>query len=113
MFLRICAVERIPLGLAKAKMLCLYLRLLGMICGNGTVMPCPEKVKAIVLLTRPTDVKSLQGFTGSVNWFRRHIDDHAEIQFPLNNPKKLGRGTRACVADVETKIDDVPCFAQL
>ena len=35
-------------------------------------------------MERPMDVKSLQGFLGSVNWFRRHIASHAEIQFPLN-----------------------------
>ena len=35
-------------------------------------------------MERPMDVKSLQGFLGSVNWFRRHIARHAEIQFPLN-----------------------------
>ena len=36
------------------------------------------------MLLRPTDVKELQGFLGSTNWFRRHIADHAKIQFPLN-----------------------------
>ena len=55
-----------------------------MINGNGLVIPCPEKIKAIVMLLRPTDVKELQGFLGSTNWFRRHIADHAKIQFPLN-----------------------------
>ena len=48
------------------------------------VIPCPEKIIAIVCMERPMDVKSLQGFLGSVNWFRRHIASHAEIQFPLN-----------------------------
>ena len=82
-FARISAVERIPLN-QKVKLLCKYVRFLGMINGNGLVIPCPEKVKSIVFLTRPTDVKSLQSFLGSVNWFRRHIASHAEIQAPLN-----------------------------
>ena len=55
-----------------------------MINGNGLVIPCPEKVISIVCLERPTDVKELQGFLGSVNWFRKHIASHAQIQFPLN-----------------------------
>ena len=82
-FLRISAVERIPMN-EKCNMLCKYVRFLGMINGNGLVIPCPEKIKAIVMLLRPTDVKELQGFLGSTNWFRRHIADHAKIQFPLN-----------------------------
>ena len=48
------------------------------------VIPCPEKFIAIVCMERPMDVKSIQGFLGSVNWFRRHIASHVEIQFPLN-----------------------------
>ena len=48
-------VERIPLN-EKCNMLCKYVRFLGMINGNGLVIPCPEKIKAIV--TRHTE-----GFT--------------------------------------------------
>ena len=77
------AVERIPLN-EKVQLLCKYVRFLGMINGNGLVIPCPEKVISIVCLERPTDVKELQGFLGSVNWFRKHIASHAQIQFPLN-----------------------------
>ena len=80
---RICAIERIPLN-QKVNLLCKYVRFLGMINGNGLVIPCPEKIKHIVFLTRPIDIKSLQSFLGSVNWFRRHITSHAEIQKPLN-----------------------------
>ena len=42
------------------------------------------------MLDRPTEVKELQGFLGSVNWFRRHISDHAHIQAPLNQLLKAG-----------------------
>eukprot|EP01048_Picozoa_sp_COSAG05_P004985 COSAG05_NODE_285_length_12188_cov_539.399537_8_plen_338_part_00 len=80
---RICAVERIPLN-QKVKLLCKYVRFLGMINGNGLVIPCPEKVQAIAYLTRPSNIKELQSFLGAVNWFRRHIKDHAKIQAPLN-----------------------------
>ena len=66
-----CAVERIPLN-QKVKLLCKYVRFLGMINGNGLVIPCPEKVQAIAYLTRPSNVKELQSFLGAVNWFRRH-----------------------------------------
>ena len=80
---RICAVERIPPN-QKVYLLSKYVRFLGMINGNGLVIPCPEKIKHIVFLTRPVDVKSLQSFLGSVNWFCRHIASHAELQKPLN-----------------------------
>ena len=89
-FLRICAVERIPLGIKKAHLMCRWVRLLGMINGNGLVLPCPNKVLAIVRLARPHDVPSLQSFLGSVNWFRRHIGDHAEKQHALNGLTKKG-----------------------
>ena len=56
-----------------------------MINGNGLVIPCPNKVIAVVTMTRPIDVATLQSFLGSVGWFRRHISDHAEKQSPLNS----------------------------
>ena len=86
---RICAIERIPLN-QKVKLLCKYVRFLGMINGNGLVIPCPEKVTAIAYLTRPSNVKELQSFLGAVNWFRRHVENHAKIQVPLNNLTKKG-----------------------
>jgi hypothetical protein len=89
-FLRICAIERIPLGAAKANIFCMYVRFLGMINGNGLLAPCPTKVVAIVKLERPWDLNTLQQFLGAVNWFRRHISDHAEIQNPLNELTKKG-----------------------
>ena len=94
MFLRISVVERIPLGWPKAKILCKWVRLLGMICDGGTVLPCPEKVKDIVLLVRPDGVKALQRFKGSVGWFRRHISDYAELEFALNALCKKGADWR-------------------
>jgi hypothetical protein len=82
-FLRISAIERIPLN-EKAHLMCAYVRFLGMINGNGLVIPCPEKVKCIVALTRPADIKGLQSFLGSVNWFRKWIISMAQLQAPLN-----------------------------
>eukprot|EP01047_Picozoa_sp_COSAG01_P004521 COSAG01_NODE_150_length_23941_cov_44.277200_9_plen_325_part_00 len=89
-FLRICAIERIPLGAAKAEIFCKFLRFLGMINGNGLLAPCPNKVVSIVQLERPWDLNTLQQFLGAVNWFRRHISDHAEIQNPLNDLTRKG-----------------------
>ena len=43
-FCRISAIERIPLN-EKCNLLCKYVRFLGMINGNGLVIPCPEKLK--------------------------------------------------------------------
>jgi hypothetical protein len=64
-----------------------------MINGNGLLAPCPNKVVAIVQLERPWDLNTLQQFLGAVNWFRRHISDHAEIQNPLND---LGQKWPSC-----------------
>jgi hypothetical protein len=89
-FLRICTIERIPLGAAKAEIFCKFVRFLGMINGNGLLAPCPNKVVAIVQLERPWDLNTLQQFLGAVNWFRRHISDHAEIQNPLNDLTRKG-----------------------
>ena len=89
-FLRICAIERIPLGEAKAMIFCRYVRFLGMINGNGLLVPCPTKVVSIVQLERPWDLNTLQQFLGAVNWFRRHIAGHAKIQEPLNVLTKKG-----------------------
>ena len=61
-FLRISAVERIPLN-DKCNMLCKYVRFLGMINGHGLVIPCPEKIKAIVMLLKGQQM--LKSFKGS------------------------------------------------
>jgi hypothetical protein len=80
-FLRICTIERIPLGAAKAEIFCKFVRFLGMINGNGLLAPCPNKVVAIVQLERPWDLNTLQQFLGAVNWFRRHISDHNGVNY--------------------------------
>ena len=85
-----------------------------MINGNGLVIPCPEKVIAIVCMERPMDVKSLQGFLGSVNWFRRHIASHAEIQFPLNqltdDRVKISEHIKVIQDMKEKKTENPPCI---
>ena len=45
--LRICAVERLPLAIKKAKIFCKYLQYLGTIIGDGKQLPCPHKVEAL------------------------------------------------------------------
>lgn len=46
-------------------------------------MPLPEKVDAIVRISRPVTVKGLQEFVGMVNFYRRFIPAAAQTMSPL------------------------------
>ena len=42
-----------------------------------------DKVKAIFVLTAPTNVREIRGFLGCVGYYRRFIKDYARKALPL------------------------------
>ena len=86
-FLRISAVERIPLN-EKCNILCKYVRFLGMINGNGFI-PCPEKVIAIVCMERPMDVKSIHTVFGPFPIVKQHTANSFELDLGTSASKRV------------------------
>ena len=60
------------------------IKFLGYIVNSQGVQPDPERVEAILKYPRPSTVKNLRQFLGSVNFYRRFIPNAAKIQQPLN-----------------------------
>jgi hypothetical protein len=63
---------------------------LGHSVSRGGATPLEDKVAAIRTFPRPTTVKELQGFLGTVNFYRRFIRGAAKILAPLTDALKGG-----------------------
>ena len=59
-------------------------RFLGYIVDEQGIRPNPERVEAIKNFPKPSTVKNLRQFLGSVNFYRRFIPNAAKIQHNLN-----------------------------
>ena len=56
---------------------------LGLKIDQNDIHPVPEKVKAIEEMSRPTDVKQLQAYSGMVNYYSRFLPDLSAILSPF------------------------------
>lgn len=83
-FLRVCSAENLPLAPKKCHFFCKYIRHLGIVCGQGTLMCDPDKVATAVHIERPDTKSKLRKFLGAVGWFRMWIANFAQMQCPLN-----------------------------
>lgn len=59
-------------------------KLLGHLIHKDGFNPLLDKVDAILKMEPPKTVKSLRGFLGTVNFYRKFINNVAEILSPLN-----------------------------
>ncbi|XP_067937261.1 uncharacterized protein [Watersipora subatra] len=57
---------------------------LGHIVSQGGVSMVPDKVKAVTEWLNPRRVKELQGFLGTVGYYRQYIQEFATIAHPLH-----------------------------
>ena len=65
---------------------------LGHKCSEKGVLPDPEKVKCVEDIPPPRNVKELQSVLGILNYYRKFIENAAEIALPLN--KLLRKDTK-------------------
>ena len=84
-FLRVWSAENLPLQAKKCHFFCKYIRHLGIVCGQGTLMCDPDKVAAAVHIERPVTKSKLRKFLGAVGWFRMWIANFAKLQGPMNS----------------------------
>ena len=83
---------------------------------KGTVMPDPEKVKAITEIPEPTDVTSVKSFLGLANYYRKFIKNFAQKASPLYRltkkdvPFNFDEPCRHAFQDLKRSLVDAPCL---
>lgn len=73
----------ITLNPAKTQIAETRVTLLGFTLDNGRLLPCDDKVQALLNYPSPTDIGGLRRFLGLVNFYRLFIPDCAALQAPL------------------------------
>ena len=81
-FIRL-AVHNIRLKRSKCLFAQQYVEFLGSVIGNDEVRPGTRKVTAVNDYLQPRSIKDVQRFLGLTNWFRRFIQNYAEVTYPL------------------------------
>lgn len=67
-----------------------YVNYLGFIVGQGQIIVSKEKIQAILDMKPPKNVKMLQSFLGTCQWYRRFIKDLSTIASPLYTLTRKG-----------------------
>ena len=73
----------LKLKLSKCEFFTEKVEYLGFVIQQGVVGLSPERVKSIIEIPPPRNVKSLQRFLGAVNWVGRWIKNKAALAAPL------------------------------
>lgn len=60
-----------------------YVQFLGFVLGNGERRCSPSKIKSIVNMAPPREIKALQSFLATCNFFRKHFPRYAEVSANL------------------------------
>lgn len=81
----------ITLNPKKAQIAATRITLLGFTIDEGRILPCEDKVRALLEYPSPTDVSGLRRVLGMVNFYRQFIPDCAELQAPLTKLLKKGQ----------------------
>ncbi|XP_077548537.1 uncharacterized protein LOC144161810 [Haemaphysalis longicornis] len=74
----------------KVQLAASRIELLGFVVDQGSVRPNEEKLKAILQLPKPENVKSLQRFLGMVGFYRHFIPNCADLARPLHQLLRKG-----------------------
>ena len=69
--------------LSKCEFLKPQLKYLGHVISADGVAPDPDKTKTIREMKQPESVTEVRQFLGLANYYRRHIQNFAEIAVPL------------------------------
>jgi len=83
--------HNLTLKLAKCNLGKPEVSFLGYQVSTQGILPTQEKIKAIMEIPRPSNIKELRSFLGMVNFYRRSLPKAAEVQRPLN---ELLRGAK-------------------
>jgi hypothetical protein len=77
--------EKIKIKLSKCNFFRTSLDFLGHVISRNGIKPQPKKIEAIQKWPQPTSVNEVQQFMGMVNYYRRHINNLANMSAPLTD----------------------------
>ncbi|KAG5892221.1 hypothetical protein JTB14_034770 [Gonioctena quinquepunctata] len=76
---------KLRLNRAKCTFVCPVVKYLGHLITPHGIKPDPNKVRAILEREPPTDVKQVMSFIQTCSWFRRFIENFANVSRPLTS----------------------------
>ncbi|KAK8773737.1 hypothetical protein V5799_011731 [Amblyomma americanum] len=74
----------------KAQIAATRITLLGFTIDRSRILPCDDKLEALLKFPLPTDLAGLGRFLGKANFYRQFITDCAALQAPLTKHLKKG-----------------------
>lgn len=77
--------KNLAISAKKSKFCCKQLEFLGYLLNEDGLCANPRKIKPVENWKRPTTVKEVRRILGSAGWYRRFIQNYAEITAPLSN----------------------------
>lgn len=75
----------LTLNLNKSKFCVTQVNYLGYVIGNGGIATDPEKIESIINWPTPKTLKQVRGFLGLTGWYRRFIENFADVTHPITN----------------------------
>ncbi len=81
--LKRCREKNVKFSYEKSKFHCEEIPFMGRLITSGGLKPDPAKIDAVVKMTKPTDVKSIQRFIGFVTYLSRFLPDLSDHLEPL------------------------------
>ena len=80
----------LTIGLAKSHFCFREVKYLGFVLGGGCLKTDPDKIEAILKIKTPKSAREVRSFLGTAGWYRRFIQNFAEIAAPLSNTLQKG-----------------------
>ncbi len=80
---------------------------MGHLITSGGLKPDPAKIDAVVKMTKPTDVKSIQRFIGFVTYLSRFLPDLSDHLEPL---RRLIKTNQVWTESLDKVFENVKCL---
>lgn len=90
---------------------------LGHTIENGTIQPSNHKTKAVKCFPKPTNADQLRRFIGLISYFRKFVQNYANIARPLTNLLKsntefrFGEAERNAFIQLKTLLSEKPVLS--
>lgn len=83
--LKVFNEANLTLSLKKCNFLCTKIEYLEFEISEGTISPSKRKILAVTNFPRPRDVHNVRQYLGLTGYFRRYVQQYAQITKPLTH----------------------------